>query len=90
MKKALIIASVASMIDQFNIPNILLLKEAGYEVHVACNFINGNTCSSDKIKLLKEKLETQGVLHHQIDFARNVFNISSNVFFILSLFLYSS
>ncbi len=37
-KIVLVLASVASMIDQFNLPNIRLLKERGYEVHVACNF----------------------------------------------------
>ena len=32
------ISSVASMIDQFNMPNICLMLDMGYEVHVACNF----------------------------------------------------
>ena len=36
-KKVLMAASVASMIDQFNMTNIRLLLELGYEVHVACN-----------------------------------------------------
>jgi hypothetical protein len=44
MKKMLILASVASMIDQFNMSNIILLQEMGYEVQVACNFYKGNTC----------------------------------------------
>ena len=30
-----------SMIDQFNMPNIVLLQKLGYEVDVACNFIEG-------------------------------------------------
>jgi putative ATPase len=30
MKRALVLASVASMIDQFNMPNIRLMKEMGY------------------------------------------------------------
>ena len=30
MKTALVLASVASMIDQFNMPNIRLMKEMGY------------------------------------------------------------
>ena len=51
MKKALIVASVASMIDQFNIPNIKLLRELGYEVCVACNFLEGNTCSDERIEV---------------------------------------
>lgn len=41
MKRMLMLASVASMIDQFNMPNIELLQKMGYEVHVACNFEKG-------------------------------------------------
>ena len=39
MKKVLMLASVASMIDQFNMPNIDLLQKMGYDVNVACKFI---------------------------------------------------
>lgn len=39
MKRVLMLASVASMIDQFNMPNIALLQKLGYQVDVACNFI---------------------------------------------------
>ena len=45
--KVLMIASVASMIDQFNMPNIRLLQRMGCDVHVACNFDEGNTCEAD-------------------------------------------
>lgn len=39
MKKVLMLASVASMIDQFNMPNIDLLQKMWYDVNVACSFI---------------------------------------------------
>lgn len=39
MKKVLMLASVASMIDQFNMPNIDLLQKMVYDVNVACSFI---------------------------------------------------
>ncbi|HZJ68725.1 MAG TPA: glycosyltransferase, partial [Candidatus Eisenbacteria bacterium] len=35
MKKALMMASVASMIDLFNMDNIQILQDLGYEVEVA-------------------------------------------------------
>ena len=72
------LASVASMIDQFNIPNIKLLIEMGYKVDVACNFINGNTCSDAKIAELKKKLKEMDVDCYQIDFARSVKYIWQN------------
>lgn len=43
MKKALMLSSVASMIDQFNRPNIRLLQNLGYEVHVLANFQEAGT-----------------------------------------------
>ena len=42
MKKALQIASVASMIDLFNRDNIDLLEDLGYKVDVAANFQEGS------------------------------------------------
>ena len=75
----LVLASVASMIDQFNIPNIKLLIEMGFHVDVACNFLNGSTCSDEKISQLKTKLNDMGVGIYQIDFARNAFNVKRNL-----------
>lgn len=48
----MIVASVASMIDQFNMQNIELLLEKGYDVDVACNCKEGNTISDERIKAL--------------------------------------
>ena len=53
MKKALQVASVASMIDQFTMPNINILQELGYEVDVAANFEFGST-SSEELKNFKK------------------------------------
>ena len=79
MKRALVLASVASMIDQFNMPNIKLLKDMGYEVDVAANFLQGSTCSEEKIAYLKAALANMNVRCFQIDFSRNVLNISQNL-----------
>lgn len=74
-KKVLVLASVASMIDQFNMSNIAILQEIGYKVEVACNFEKGNTCSQERIVELKKTLENLCVDYHQIDFTRNVINL---------------
>lgn len=75
-KRVLILASVASMIDQFNMLNIRLLQDMGYTVDVACNFEKGNTCTSEKIVRLRSDLTEMGVTCHHIDFDRNVMNLS--------------
>lgn len=79
MKRALVLASVASMIDQFNMPNIQLMKEMGYEVDVAANFLKGSTCTDEKIAVLKQDLLKMNVRCFQIDFSRNVLNFSENI-----------
>lgn len=79
MKRVLMLASVASMIDQFNMPNIALLQKLGYEVDVACNFIEGNTCSDERVAELKQKLQDMHVRCYQIDFARNIKHLGQNM-----------
>lgn len=72
MKKALIIASVASMIEQFNMNNIKLLQELGYQVDVATNFKNsGNINEKRSCELVKE-LQVLDVNCFQIDFDRGI------------------
>ena len=78
MNKILIITSVASMVDQFLIPNIRMLQEMDYEVHVACNFEKGSTCSAERITELKQKLNRWNVTYHQVDFNRRVSRFSDN------------
>lgn len=60
-KKVLILASVASMIGQFNMQNIQLLLEHGYKVDVACNCREGNTVSDEQVKRLVEMLLQRNV-----------------------------
>lgn len=79
MKKVLVLASVASMIDQFNMPFIKLLKEMGYKVDVACNFKQGNTCTDEKVNQFQEKLSLMGVDYFQIDFARDIAHMRQNI-----------
>lgn len=74
-KCVLMLASVASMIDQFNMSNIDILLNMGYRVDVACNFGFGSTCSDEKITELKSKLKEKGVECYQVDFTRNVMNL---------------
>ena len=88
MKKMLMLASVASMIDQFNMPNIQLLQEMGYEVHVACNFEEGNTCSKEKILDLKRRLKNMQIKYYQIDFSRSVSNLEKNLKAYRQLYLF--
>lgn len=66
------IASVASMIDQFNMENIRILQELGYEVHVACNFESGSTSSRERVAIFRQELESRKIRIKQVDIPRSI------------------
>jgi len=71
LKKALMLSSVASMIDQFNMSNINILKNLGYEVHVLANFQDPGTITQDRADKLKVKLNNMDVKIYDVDMHRN-------------------
>lgn len=79
MGRVLMIASVASMIDQFVMSNIILLKKMGYDVDTAANFREGNTCTKKKVQNLKKVLKSMGVNCYQIDFDRKVTDLRAGL-----------
>jgi glycosyltransferase involved in cell wall biosynthesis len=70
--KALIVASVASMIDQFNMPNILLLRELGYEVTVAANFNDSGSITKSRAEDVSRRLQEMGVTVVNVPIPRKV------------------
>lgn len=78
-KRVLILASVASMIGQFNRDNISLLQKLGYKVDVACNFKNGSTFSEESAKKLKKELTEQGVRCFHVAFSRSPVQIGKHI-----------
>ncbi|WP_273401851.1 glycosyltransferase [Traorella massiliensis] len=79
MKKMLMVASVPSMIGQFNMNNIRLLLELKYDVDVACNFNDHSVWSKEKIVQLKDNLAALNVNTYQIDFERSMFKVSNHI-----------
>lgn len=73
MEKVLLASNVASMMQQFNMKNIELLQRAGYEVHIACNFLVGNNITEDVISDFLKMCEVQGIKCHQLNILRTLF-----------------
>ena len=67
--KVLLVASVASMIQQFNMRNIDILLQMVYQVEVACNFAEGNTCAPEQIGELKKELEEGTLVEVPVGFS---------------------
>ena len=75
MKKVLMLASVASMIDKFNMSNIKILNDLGYSVDVAANFDFGSITSQERVDEFKQELIDDGITVYNIRIPRRVFDI---------------
>ncbi len=70
--KALMTASVASMIDLFNMGNIEILQSLGYEIHVAANFRIGNITDRARVDEFKAELQERRIQVFDIPIPRNI------------------
>ncbi|MEC6747650.1 glycosyltransferase family 4 protein [Marinilactibacillus sp. XAAS-LB27] len=77
MKKVLMLASVASMIDLFNKDNILTLQELGTEVQVACNFDFGSITSSERVEEFKKELTSLGIKYYNVPIPRSILDFKN-------------
>ncbi|WP_407391848.1 glycosyltransferase family 4 protein [Carnobacterium jeotgali] len=77
MEKVLILASIAPMIESFNVPNIHLLQDEGYEVHVLANFKDKNNDANERNQHFRNQLEQQGVKVFDVAIDRNPFEITN-------------
>lgn len=75
MNKVLMISNTASMQYQFLLPWILQLRDMGCEVHIACNFKDGNNCSEQRIAAFQAHLRELGIPYFQVDFHRNALKL---------------
>lgn len=70
MKRALLVTRVSGFIPQFEMNNVKILKEMGYEIHYASNFRTVVYGKDNK------RLKGTGIKCHQIDFERSPFSIN--------------
>lgn len=77
-KRVLIVANTAYMIRQFNMNNIELLQNMGYQVEVACNFLEGNPIPHEIINKFADHLSSMKVICHQIPLVKSPLKILKN------------
>jgi lipopolysaccharide/colanic/teichoic acid biosynthesis glycosyltransferase/glycosyltransferase involved in cell wall biosynthesis len=78
VKKVLIVASVVSFIEWFNKENVEYLhNDLKCEVHIACNFDYTEDTDEERTKEYLSKIKNEGVILHNIHFARNPFQIEN-------------
>lgn len=72
-KKALIVTTVSGFVPQFELNNVRLLQNLGYEVHYAANYKTPIYGSDNS------RLERTGIVQHQVDFVRSPYRVLSNI-----------
>lgn len=68
MKKALLVTTVSGFVPQFEMGNVKILQEAGYEVHYASNYDMPSYGTDNS------RLDGTGIVRHQVDFVRSPYS----------------
>ncbi len=71
MKKALLVTTVSGFVPQFEMNNVRILQDMGYEVHYASNY-NMPSYGDDN-----SRLDGTGIIRHQVDFERSPFTLKN-------------
>lgn len=72
-KKALLVTTISGFVPQFEMNNVKILQEMGYEVHYATNYKTPTYTDSNK------RLNHSGIVRHQVNFVRSPFYIKANI-----------
>lgn len=70
-KRVLMVATVPSMIGQFNMNNIQILQELGYIVDVAADFTDTSVWPAERVQKFKDQMEEMEIECIQLDFSRS-------------------
>lgn len=65
MKKALLVTTVSGFVPQFEMGNVKILQDMGYEIHYAANFHMPSYGDDNS------RLKGTGIICHQVDFERS-------------------
>ena len=78
-KRVLMVATVPSMIGQFNMNNINILIDMGYKVDVAADFTDTSVWPLDRVDRFKEQMSQLDIEYFQLDFSRNPLKIGRHI-----------
>ena len=74
-KRVLMVATVPSMIGQFNMNNINILIDMGYKVDVAADFTDTSVWPTERVQIFKNKMTKMSIECIQLDFSRSPLKI---------------
>ena len=78
-KRVLMVATVPSMIGQFNMNNIRILQEMGYAVDVAGDFTDTSVWPEERVQRFKKQMQDMGIECIQLDFSRSALKLNRHI-----------
>lgn len=78
-ERVLMVATVPSMIGQFNMNNIKMLQEMGYVVDVAGDFTDTSVWPMERVQMFKEQMQDMGIECIQLDFSRSALKLNKHI-----------
>lgn len=78
-KRVLMVATVPSMIGQFNMENIRILQEIGYVVDVASDFTDVSIWPQERVQKFKYQMTEMNIECIQLDFSRSPLKIGKHI-----------
>ena len=78
-KRVLMVATVPSMIGQFNMNNIKILHEIGYIVDVAGDFTDVSVWPAERVQKFKNQMAEMNIECIQLDFSRSPLKIGRHI-----------
>ena len=73
------VATVPSMIGQFNMNNIRILLDMGYQVDVAGDFTDTSVWPAERVQKFQDQMTEMGIECIQIDFSRSPLKIGRHI-----------
>lgn len=78
-KRVLMVATVPSMIGQFNMNNINILLDMGYQVDVAADFTDISVWPAERVQKFMDSMRGMGIECIQLDFSRNPLKLDKHI-----------
>lgn len=78
-KHVLMVATVPSMIGQFNMDNIRILQEMGYIVDVAADFTDTSIWPIERVEKFKNQMTEMNIKCVQLDFSRSPLKLKRHI-----------
>ena len=78
-RRVLMVATVPSMIGQFNMDNIRILRKMGCDVDIAADYTDTSVWPPARVSEFKQEMCEEGIKCMQLDFSRSVLNIARHI-----------